>query len=80
MAASSDRTRAIDGLQGIVAFVVITLGVIPMARWAIQEQHGVLFEWLFGAQTGSTGYVAPLAVIVVAIGIIAALEMTKRRT
>ena len=79
MAASRDRPRAIDGLQGVVAFVGITFGVIPVVRWAIQEQHGALFEWLFGVRTGSMGYVAPLALIVVVIGIIAALEMTKRR-
>ena len=78
-ASSSERTRAIDGLQGGVALVGITLGVIPVARWAIQEQHGALFEWLFGVQTGTIGYVVPLAVIAVAIGTIAALEMTKRR-
>jgi hypothetical protein len=80
VAASSERTRSIDGLQGAVAFVGITLGAIPIVRWAIQEEHGALFEWLFGVQMGSMGYVAPLAVMVVAIGIIAALEMTKRRT
>jgi hypothetical protein len=79
MAASRDRAGAIDAFQGLFAFVGVTLGVIPMVRWAIQEEYGALFEWLFGVQTGSMGYVTPLAVIVAVVGAIAALEMMKRR-
>ncbi|MCK2238845.1 MULTISPECIES: hypothetical protein [unclassified Crossiella] len=69
---------AIDGVQGVIALVGITLGGVPLVRWFIEGQHSGPFRWLFGEQTGTMGYVAPLLVIGVAIGLIAVLERRKR--
>lgn len=77
MASTSSRT--IDGLQGLAALVGITLGAIPLVRWVAQGRHGGLFRWLFGDHSGAMGFAAPLMVIAVAIGVIAALEGWKRR-
>jgi hypothetical protein len=76
---ASTRTRAIDGVQGLVALVGITLGAIPLVRWIVQDEHGGLFRTLFGTHTGAMGYVAPILVIVAAVAVIALLEIPKRR-
>ncbi|MCP2257623.1 hypothetical protein LX15_001308 [Streptoalloteichus tenebrarius] len=68
-----------DGLQGLCGLVAVTLGVIPLVRWLISAQHGALFRWVFGEQTGVLGYLLPMLVVAVMIGAIAALEKAKNR-
>lgn len=79
MAKSNERTRALDGLEGVAALVGITLGVIPFARWAITGELGGLFAWIFGSFTETMGYAAPLIVVAVSVAIIAAFEVMKKR-
>ncbi|GAA2840513.1 hypothetical protein [Crossiella cryophila] len=69
---------AIDGAQGVIAIVGITLGAVPLIRWFIEGQHSGPFRWIFGEQTGTMGYVVPLLVIGVGFGLIAVLERRKR--
>ncbi|MBK1785559.1 hypothetical protein [Prauserella cavernicola] len=76
---AQERTRALDGVQGVVGFAGVMLGLIPLGGWIIAGTHNGPFRWLFGEQTGPMGYVAPLLVIAVAIVVIGALEKVKRR-
>jgi hypothetical protein len=69
----------IDGLQGVLGLIGITVGVIPLVRWMIQGEHGAAFRWLFGTPTGVLAYAVPLAFSGVVIAAIAGLEMLKRR-
>jgi hypothetical protein len=79
MAASREKTRAIDGLQGVCALIGITVGVIPLASWAVGGESGGLLGRISGwSPLGSQAYVLPVAVIAVAIGVIAILEVMKR--
>ncbi|QUH01142.1 hypothetical protein HUO13_10260 [Saccharopolyspora erythraea] len=71
--------KQIDAVQGVVGLIGITIGVIPLARWAFTGEHGGLFEWLLGKPTGLMGLLVPLAVVLVGVGVIAALEAAKRR-
>lgn len=73
------RSKSIDGVQGLVALAGITFGAIPLVRWVASGEHGGLFRWLFGEHTGAMGLGAPLIVILVAVGAVAALEVWKRR-
>ncbi|MCI2420994.1 hypothetical protein MOQ72_26475 [Saccharopolyspora sp. K220] len=69
----------IDALQGVVGFIGVTVGVIPLVRWMIQGEHGAVFRWLFGNPTGLLGYLVPLVFLAVVVAAIAGLEMLKRR-
>ncbi|MCO1582693.1 hypothetical protein M8C13_43805 [Crossiella sp. SN42] len=70
---------AVEGAQGVIALIGITLGAVPLVRWLIEEQHSGPFRWIFGELTGTMGYLGPLLVIAAAIGLIALLELRKRR-
>ena len=78
MAASREKTRAIDGLQGVCALIGITVGVIPLVSWGSEGSPGDLGRISGWSPLGSQAYVLPVAVIVVAIGVIAILEVMKR--
>ena len=73
------KGKIIDGLQGFCVLVGITLGLIPLATWIFQGRVSGLFQWIFGAASGSTGYLGPVIVIVAAIVLIGILEAIKRR-
>lgn len=79
VAKSSEDTRALDGLQGVVALVGITLGVIPFVRWVITGELGGLFAWIFGSFAETMGYAAPLIVVAVSVAVIAAFKVMKKR-
>lgn len=79
MAKTHSKTPAVDGLQGVAGLVGITVGAIPLLRWAVEREHGAIFRWIFGNPSGAMGYVAPLLVIVATIGFVAALERLKPR-
>lgn len=79
MAANREKTRLLDGLQGVSALIGITLGVIPLTGWALGAQSGGLLERIFGwSPSTSLAYVLPVVVIVLVIGLIAILEAMKR--
>jgi hypothetical protein len=78
--ANREKTRALDGLQGVCALAGITLGVIPLISWALGGESGGLLGRIFGwSPSGSLAYVLPMVVIVVVIGVVAILEAMKRR-
>jgi hypothetical protein len=53
--------------------------VIPLASWAVGGESGGLLGRISGwSPLGSQAYVLPVAVIAVAIGVIAILEVMKR--
>lgn len=76
---TSSGARAFDGLQGGVALIGITVGVIPLIQFLLGADQSAVFRWIFGQPVGSMAYVLPAAVIAVAVGVIAALELAKRR-
>ncbi|KID31980.1 hypothetical protein [Prauserella rugosa] len=72
------RSRMLDGAQGLVAFMGILLGVVPLAGWIIAGRHNGPFRLIFGDLQTPAAYVAPIAVIAGAVLIIAALEVAKK--
>lgn len=44
MAANREKTRLLDGLQGVSAIIGITLGVIPLIGGAVGGQSGGYFD------------------------------------
>jgi len=54
-------------------------GVIPLAQRVLGANQGGLFRWIFGQPAGSMTFVIPAAVMAVAVGLVAALELAKRR-
>ncbi|QRK91411.1 hypothetical protein [Saccharopolyspora erythraea] len=71
--------KQIDAVQGVVGLIGVTIGLIPLARWAFTGEHGGLFEWSLGKCTELMGLLVPLATVLVGVGMIAALEGVKRR-
>jgi hypothetical protein len=78
MAKSREKTRLLDGLQGMSALLGITLGVIPLISWVLGGSSGGLLRLIFGPLSGVMAYAVPLVVVVLAIGLIAILEAMKR--
>ena len=78
MAANREKTRLLDGLQGVSAIIGITLGVIPLISGVVGGQSGGLLRLIFGSLSGPMAYVVPLVVIFLTIGLIAILESMKR--
>jgi predicted phage tail protein len=54
-------------------------GVIPLAQRVLGANQGGLFRWIFGQPAGSMTFVIPAVVMAVAVGLVAALELAKRR-
>lgn len=71
-------TRTVDGMQGLVALIGITLGVIPLVRAAYGGGPGWLLGWLPGMEGGATTYVVPIVIVVVAVAVMGVLERSKR--
>jgi hypothetical protein len=78
MTKSREKSRLLDGLQGVSALIGITLGVIPLISWALGGSSGGLLQLILGPLSGAMAYVVPLVVVVLAIGLIAILEAMKR--
>lgn len=64
--------------QGVVAFVGITLGVIPLVQWLLSDATGSLWQLLPGGGAGTPALAAAAVVLVVAVGVVALLERGKR--
>lgn len=69
-------TRVVDGWQGVIAFVGITLGVIPLVMALFGGSSG-LWTLVLG-DTGPLRWICPLVVLVVGVAALAALERRKR--
>jgi len=69
----------IDVWQGVVAFVGITLGVIPLAQKMLTGSTGSLWKLLPGGGQGSLALIAAGVVAVGALLVVAGLERRKRR-
>lgn len=76
----SNCGRHIDGLQTLVAILGISLGVVPLVRSALSGEPGRLYDWLLGETNRVFEYLAPLAVVVIAVVLIAVLDSSKRPT
>lgn len=70
--------RTLDALQGVVAIVGITVGVIPLVRWTLHGEHGGAFQLLFGSPDAPMAYTIPLLVIAAGVALIALLEWAKK--
>lgn len=73
------RSRTANGLQGLIAFIGILLGVIPLAGQLIVGEPSGPFRLLFGEPQGVGAYIVPVVVVAVAVLIIAALELWKKQ-
>lgn len=76
----SNRNRQIDGLQTLVVILGISLGVVPLVRSALSGEPGRLYDSLLGETNRLVEYLAPLAVVVIAVVLIAVLDSSKRPT
>ncbi|AXB41842.1 hypothetical protein [Amycolatopsis albispora] len=76
---TSRRGRTIEGAQTLVIIVAIPLGLIPLIRWILSEDHGGLFRWFFGSLSGVLGYAAPIIVLAVAFLLVMLLEAVKKK-
>ncbi len=65
--------------QGVLAFVGITLGAIPLAQLALRGRTGSVWSWLLGDGPGSLSWIGPVAVLGLTVALIAVLELRKRR-
>ena len=71
--------RAYDRWQGFFCFVGITLGVIPLAQFAIGVRRGGLLRFVLGDDPGAALWITPLVVLAVAATAIFLLERGKSR-
>lgn len=76
MAGDSTRKR-LDAWQGVMGFVGITLGLLPMVQVMLGRGQG-LWRFVLGEASGAAAYVPPLAILTVAVAVIARLESLKR--
>ena len=70
--------RTITTWQGIVAFIGITAGVIPLVRFLVLGRAGSVWSRLFDDAGATLGWAGPLVLVVAAIGLIAGLERRRR--
>lgn len=75
---SSDRSRGIESVQGVVAFGAITLGVIPLVMVLLGRSPGLLRIVLPNGPHPSH-WIAPLVVIAFSAIVILFLEQAKGR-
>jgi hypothetical protein len=72
------RTRQqLDAWQGAMAFIGITLGVLPLAQVLFGRGPGLL-RLVLGEDPGVSGHVLPIVVVAMCVAVIAWLESIKR--
>ncbi len=75
---TGSRTRKqLDAWQGGVAFIGITLGLLPLVQVLFGRGPGLL-RLVLGEDPGVYGYVLPIVVVAVCVAVIARLESIKR--
>lgn len=72
-------SKAINAWQGAVGLVGITLGAIPLVMFLVRGAAGSVWQ-LVGDAEGTLGWAGPLAVVLVAVAVIAALERGKKHS
>lgn len=70
------NSKQIDTWQGVVAFVGITLGVLPLLQLLFGSGPGLL-KFAIGEDPGVAGWVVPAGVIAISVAVIAWLERVK---
>ncbi|MFT3944331.1 MAG: hypothetical protein QM705_11000 [Ancrocorticia sp.] len=75
---ATDKTRGIESAQGLVAFVGITLGVIPLIQVVLGRRPGLLTLVLSEGPSASH-WIAPLVVVLAATVLVFVLELRKNR-
>ncbi len=74
---ASDKARDIEAIQGIVAFVGITLGVIPLIQVFFGRRPGLL-TLVLPEGPSALHWIAPIVVVLAAIAIVLVLESRKK--
>ncbi len=75
---TGSRTRKqLDAWQGGVAFIGITLGLLPLVQVLFGRGPGLL-RLVLGEDPAVYGYVLPIVVVAVCVAVIARLESIKR--
>lgn len=69
----------LDVWQGVVAFVGITLGVIPLVQKMLTGSTGSLWRFVPGGGKGSPALIAAGVVALGALLVVVCLERQKRR-
>lgn len=67
-----------DAVQGFLALVAITLGVVPLVRLVSGGEVGRLLSWVPGTDADPGRWLVPVGVLVVAVVLIAVLERRGR--
>ncbi len=75
---TGSRTRKqLDAWQGGVAFIGITLGLLPLLQVLFGRGPGLL-RLVLGEDPGVYGYLRPIVVIAMCVAVVARLEPVKR--
>ena len=68
----------LNGLQGLVALVGITLGVIPLIQLVFSGGPGKLLSWAVGSGPSLAAYGVSAAISFTALMLVTILERKKR--
>ncbi|WP_144127691.1 hypothetical protein [Catellatospora sichuanensis] len=72
--------KVIEGWQGLLLVVGITLGVFPLIQIGLGVGRGGLWRLALGDDAGALRWILPLATLIVTLAAIALLERRKRNT
>ncbi|MCF7550901.1 hypothetical protein [Pseudonocardia sp. WMMC193] len=71
-------SKTINTWQGLMGFVGITAGVIPLIQFWVVGSAGSVWRWLFDGVDGTLGWVGPLTTAFVAVVLITVLERRRK--
>jgi hypothetical protein len=69
--------KTIDGWQGFLGLVAVSLGVIPLAQYAIGGRRGGLLRFVLGDDPGAALWIVPLTILAATVIVILLLERGK---
>ncbi|GAA2544316.1 hypothetical protein [Pseudonocardia hydrocarbonoxydans] len=72
------RSRTSEAWQGLVGFVVVTLGVVPLVVLAFGAPTGGLWGLVLDGDAGVAAWIWPGLVVVAGVVTIGVLERRKR--
>jgi len=75
--AGSRTRKQLDAWQGAMAFIGITLGLLPLVQFLFGRGPGLL-RLVLGEDPGVYGHLLPIIVIAMCVAVVARLESVKR--
>ncbi|MFG1927889.1 hypothetical protein [Cryptosporangium sp. NPDC048952] len=74
------KNKTIDGWQGFLALIGVSLGVIPLVQYAIGVRRGGLLRFVLGDDPGAALWIVPLVILAVVAVVILLLERGKTQS